>query len=158
MGRFITTVFMLLLLLSSAQAADSMYVNSKKIKLYQQPNYNSAVVTQLEKGDQLEVVQQQDKWIQVKHATLSGWVPGYSLTSSKPAEESVSFFNRIKSFFMSDNKRSRVSTISTAGGIRGLSEEEGESAGQKDYEALQKMERMTVSDEEVEKFVEGSER
>lgn len=158
MGRLISTAIMFMLLLSSAQAADSMYVNSKKVKLYQQPNYNAEVVTQLRKGDELQVIRQQEKWMQVRHAALTGWVPGYSVTTSKPAEENISFFNRIKSFFMSDNKRSRVSTISTAGGIRGLSEEEGESSGNKDYEALQKMEKMIVSDEEVEKFVEGSER
>ncbi|MDJ0834021.1 MAG: SH3 domain-containing protein [Gammaproteobacteria bacterium] len=140
----------------SAQAAELMYVNSKKAKLYQQASFSAPVISGLSKGNEVEVLTTEGKWMRVKYAALNGWVPRYSLSKSKPSEESVSFFNRIKSFFTSDNKRARVSNVSTAGGVRGLSDGEMETSGNRDYESVEKMEQMTVSEQEVETFIEGN--
>ncbi len=154
MGKLTSAALFLSLLITTAQAASLMYVNSKKVNIYQQADYKSPVVTELKKGDELQVIQQGDKWIKVKNASVSGWVPGYSLTDNRPSEEKVSIFNRIKNFFGGNKSRSRVSTISTAGGIRGLSEEEGEASGKKDFQEVEKMEQIKVTDEDVEKFEE----
>jgi len=154
MNKIVKLLILVFVFFSSAQAAELAFVNSKKIKLYEQANYKSDFITQLKKGDELEIIKKKNKWVEVKHAALKGWVPAYSISKNKPKIEKLSFFNRLKSFFMGENKRARTSTISTAGGIRGLAEGEEDSSGKKDYESLKKMEKMTVTDEEVEQFVE----
>jgi len=147
----------LLLVISVAQAAEQVFVSSKKVKLYTGANYSSEAVTELKKGDELNVLSQKGNWMEVQHAAVKGWVPGYSVSKTKPKEK-VSFFNRLKSFFTSDSKRARTSTISTAGGVRGLAEDGEAASGKKDFEAVEKMEQLQVKDEEIEKFVEENAR
>jgi len=141
---------------SSSQAAQQAYVNSKKVNLYQQNNFQSNVISQLKKGDELRVIKHQDKWVRVKYLALQGWVPKYSISDTRPRTEKVSFFTRLKRFLRSDNShRARASTVSTAGGLRGLTDEETENSGVRDYESLRKMEQLTVTEKEVEQFSQG---
>ena len=156
MKHLVSVSFLFLLFCTSVQAAQLAYVSSKKGKLYQQPNYNSETVSQLRKGDKLQVIKYDDKWARVKHKALQGWVPKFSISETKPRTEKLSFLTRLKLFFSNDSRRARVTTVSTAGGARGLAEEETENSGNKDYEALNKMEKMSVSEQEVEQFQKGN--
>ncbi len=155
MKTLMHAILVLLAVLPLAQAADQVYVSSKKVKLYSTPGYNSEAVTRLNKGDALDLMASEGNWMQVRYQAMTGWVPRYSVSDTKPPAE-VSFFSRLKSFFTSDSNRSRVTSISTAGGIRGLADGETESSGNKDYEALQEMENISVTEQEVETFVEGN--
>lgn len=156
MKYLVNILFLFLLVCTSTQAAQLSYVSSKKIKLYQQPNYQSETISQLRKGDELEVIKYNDKWVKVKHKALQGWVPKFSISETRPRTEKLSFLTRLKLFFSNDSRRARVTTVSTAGGVRGLAEEDTENSGNKDFEALQKMEQMSVSEQEVEQFQEGN--
>ena len=83
-------------------------------------------------------------------------MPKYSISDTRPRTEKVSFFTRLKRFLRSDNShRARASTVSTAGGLRGLTDEETENSGVRDYESLRKMEQLTVTEKEVEQFSQG---
>jgi uncharacterized protein YgiM (DUF1202 family) len=156
--KFLITVFVAFVVaFSTAQAADQVYVSSKKVKLYSEANYRSDTLTRLEKGTALDVLDQKGKWMEVRYNALKGWVPSYSVSETEP-QKKVSFFNRLKGFFSYDSKRSRTSNISTAGGIRGLAEDEEGASGKKDFAAVEKMEQMRVDDAEVEKFIEGNAR
>lgn len=156
MQYLVRVTFLFIFFCTSGHAAQQTYVNSKKVNLYQQSNFQSTVITQLKKGDELEVIKHSDKWVRVKYMALQGWVPKYSLSDTKPRAEKVSFFTRLKRFLRSENNhRARVSTVSTAGGLRGLTEENTENSGNKDYEALRKMEQLSVTEQEVEQFSQG---
>lgn len=152
MQLIVRITFLFLFICTSAQAAQQVYVNSKKVNLYQLDNFRSDVISQLRKGDELNVIKYRDKWVRVKHLSLQGWVPRYSISDTKPRTEKVSFFTRFKRFLRGDSQRARVSTVSTAGGLRGLTDEETENSGNKDYEAVKKMEELLVSEQEVEQF------
>ncbi len=94
--------------------------------------------------------------MQIKFTELSGWLSRYSVSQAKPLKEKVSVFSRLKKFFNSDNKRARVTLVSTAGGVRGLTEDESDAAGKSDFKAVATMESITVSEEEIDAFVEGN--
>ena len=80
----------------------------------------------------------------------------YSLTPDKPFEEKVSIFARLKSFFDNGNSRERLTLVSTAGGIRGLSDYDSESPTSKNFDAVSKMETLVISDKELDNFLSDS--
>jgi uncharacterized protein YgiM (DUF1202 family) len=145
----------LALITSPLLAADQVYVSSKKVALYQEPSYKAEQLTQMTQGDGMELIEQQGNWYNVQLGGMKGWVPRYSVSETPPPEK-LSFFGRIKRFFSSDSSRARVSSVSTAGGIRGLADGETENSGKRDYEALDEMEKITVNEKEVEEFIESN--
>ena len=154
MNRFLI-VFLLLVgvFTQQAQAAETAYISSKQAKIYQEANFKSEIVAELKQNDALEVIENKGLWIQVKKGFVTGWVSKYSITTSQPFTKKISIFDRIKSFFRNDSKRDRVSIVSTVGGVRGLSDDESEASGNKDYQSVEEMESLEVSDEEVDNFV-----
>jgi hypothetical protein len=60
---------------------------------------------------------------------------------------------RLINFFSSENKRDRLTLVSTAGGVRGFSGDETDPSGKKDFESVTKMESVKISQVEVENFV-----
>ena len=152
---FLLLVFLLMGVLIGAHAEDIAYVSSKKTNIYKEANLNSDLMTVLKQNDEVQVIEQQGVWMQIKFTELSGWLSRYSVSQAKPLKEKVSAFSRLKNFFSSDNKRARVTLVSTAGGVRGLTEEESDAIGKTDFKAVATLETMTVSEEEVDEFIEG---
>ena len=152
-------VFLLLFLLAGVlnglHAEDIAYVSSKKTNIYKEANLNSDLMLVLKQNDEVQVIEQQGVWLQIKFTELSGWLSRYSVSVAKPLKEKVSVFSRLKKFFDSDNKRARVTLVSTAGGIRGLTEEESDAAGKTDFKAVAIMESIKVSEDDIDSFVEG---
>jgi uncharacterized protein YgiM (DUF1202 family) len=142
--------------LHGLHAEDIAYVSSKKTNIYKEANLNSDLMIVLKQNDEVQVIEEQGVWMQIKFTELSGWLSRYSVSLAKPLKEKVSVFNRLKNFFSSDNKRARVTLISTAGGVRGLTEEESDAAGKTDFKAVAAMESIMVSEDEIEAFVEGN--
>ncbi len=154
-------MFLIILAMAFASVvnAEQVYVGSKKAKLYRQASFSSPVVSQLAEGDPLEVLGSQGRWLQVRHMALNGWVPRFTTTRTRPREQKISFLDRIKRFFNSStSNRSRVSVISTTAGIRGLNEEEGAQGTERDFEAVERMEAMRVSEQEIDQFDKENER
>jgi hypothetical protein len=153
---YLITLFMVAGFFHSVSNAETVYISSKQAKIYQEGNFSSQLVGKLKKSDSVEVVESKGIWIRVKNDNLSGWVTKYSVTSSPPIEIKVSIFARIKNFFRNENKRERIDLVSTAGGVRGLSEGEDGFDNSKNYEAVEQMESIVVSAEEVDQFISGS--
>jgi len=138
---------------SGLHAEDIAYVSSKRTNIYKEASLNSDLMTVLQQNEKVLVLDQQGVWWQIKYTELSGWLSRYSVSSAKPPEQKNSVFGRLKNFFSSDSKRARVTLVSTAGGIRGLTEEQSDALGKTDFKAVSRMEDFLVSEAEVDDFV-----
>ena len=134
-------------------AEDIAYVSSKQTKIYKEASLNSDLMTVLQQNEKVLVLDQQGVWWQIKYTELSGWLSRYSVSSAKPPKEKNSVFGRLKNFFSSDSKRARVTLVSTAGSVRGLTEEQSDALGKTDFKAVLRMESFLVSEAEVDDFV-----
>ena len=153
---FLLLLFLLTGVLNGLHAEDVAYVSSKKTNIYKEANLNSDLMLVLKQNDEVQVIEQQGVWMQIKFTELSGWLSRYSVSPGKPLKEKVSVFSRLKNFFDSDNKRARVTLVSTAGGLRGLTEEESDATGKTDFKAVATMESITVSEDEIDAFIGGA--
>lgn len=136
-------------------AAEFVYVSSKQTNLYQDANLDSELITTLEQNDKAEVMDERGVWVRINFDGISGWVSRYSVSAAKSFEQKVSIFGRLKNFFREDNKRARVTLVSTAGGVRGLTEAESDATGKTDFEAVRIMEAVEISESELDTFIAG---
>lgn len=140
--------------LQFAHSGDTMYVSSKQANIYRAASLDSEVLKVLARRDEVEVVTEKGIWFQVKVPVTSGWLSRYSISPSPPPENKVSIFGRLKNFFREDNKRARLTLVSTAGGLRNLTEEESDAIGKTDFAALQSVESILISETQLQKFIE----
>lgn len=136
-----------------AQASDILFVSSRLAPVYAQANLSSGILTRLTSNTEIEVVSRKGIWMQIIYAGKQGWISRFSVTANSPPEIKVSIFDRLKRFFGNGNSRERMTLISTAGGIRGLSDFDDEDAGKKDFAAVQFMESIQPDDDQVASFV-----
>jgi len=152
--RFLTIKLILLIGLSNAlNAEETVYVSSKKAKLYKEATFNSDLIGSLKQNDSINLLERKGLWIQVSFSDLFGWTSQYSVTSAKPSKAKVSISERLLNFFNSENKRERLSLVSTAGGIRGFSADPTDPAGKKDFESVSKLESIKISEGDLEDFI-----
>jgi len=138
-------------------AIGNMYVSSRTARVYESANFQSKLLVTLKRNTVLDVLEQKGIWIRARNSDVTGWMSRYSLTPDKPIEEKVSIFARLKSFFDNGNSRERLTLVSTAGGIRGLSDYDSESQTSKNFNAVVKMEAVVISDLELEDFLSSNE-
>ncbi|MDA8101028.1 MAG: SH3 domain-containing protein [Nitrospiraceae bacterium] len=150
--------FSLVLALTAASAAfaEDLFVQSSKAKVMQEPSFKSKLVAEVAKGQKFTVLGKQGSWVKVKSATAEGYVPAL-LLSPRPPMESVGLIKGGEGE-IKDNVRRRASTMTSAAAARGLTAEGRKRAGAEesaDYAALEKMESYSLSNDEVEKFMQG---
>ena len=154
MNRYIIILLLILAGLSNPlNAAETIYVSSKKAKLYKEANFNSDLIASLKQNDVVQLIEHKGIWMQVNYSDIFGWTSQYSVTSTKPFEESISISERLINFFSNENKRERLTLVSTAGGIRGFADDETDASGKKDFDSVAKMESVKISEVEVENFI-----
>lgn len=141
---------------SQLLAIDNMYVSSGTARVYESANFQSKLLVTLERNAELDVLEQKDTWIRAQNSSVTGWISRYSLTPDKPFKEKISIFTRLKSFFDNGNSRERLTLVSTAGGIRGLSDYGSESPTSKNFNTVAKMETLVISDKDLEVFLSGN--
>ncbi len=154
MNRYLVISLLILAgLTNPLNAAVTLYVSSKQANLYKEANFNSDLIASLRQNDAIELIENKGIWMQVNYSDIFGWTSRYSITSTKPSTQKASISSRLLNFFNNENKRDRLTLVSTAGGIRGFSSDESDASGRKDFESVGKMEAATVSEAEIEKFV-----
>ena len=148
----------LILLVSSLQvgATERAYISSNETNIFKNASLDSEILTVIQKGNAIEILDRQDIWLQVKYFSIIGWVSRYSVSSSKPYAEKVSILTLLKNFFRTDNKRARVALISTAGGVRGLTDEQSDAIGKTDFASVEIIESLEISEKEINKFIVGN--
>lgn len=143
----------LALIVCGSASAETAYVSSRQVKVYQKADFNSALVIKLKVNDEITILDRRGIWLQVRRNGVSGWLSQYSVSTKKPFSKKVSILNRLKNFFIGNNQRDRLTLVSTAGGIRGLTEEESDALGKTDFAAVRQMEVLQISAREVDRFI-----
>lgn len=157
MARFILTLS-LLLSLTAAFAADTVYVVSAKAKMFATPAFDAQVVVVANKGDALSVVEKSGDWLKVASPQHTGWVSAL-VVGNKPPEGKVTVIRDKEGDAQKEDVRRRASSSASAAAARGLRQDDRARANennQANYPAVEKMEATKVDEKEVETFVKGA--
>ena len=139
---------------AGAFAADQVYVQSKRAKLLEAPDFRAATVLVAEKGVALAVLEEGPRWMRVRLDDSEGWVP-LLVVGEKPPLEKVSVLDQ-GAEEVNQATRRRAASASSAGATRGLMEDtrrRSTAATDADFDALARMESLEIPESEVEAFL-----
>ena len=144
------------LLAGSVYAADTYYVQSVKAKVLSSPSFKSNVLGEASKGTKLTAVGKEGNWVKVNYYGKDGYVSALLVTPYPPMAR-VGLIKADETDFQQGVRR-RASTYTSAAAARGLAADDRRrlsSDEKSDYAGLERMEKFTVTDAELAKFVEG---
>lgn len=136
----------------TVSGAEILYVQSAKARLMEQPSFTAPVLTEIDKGDAVDVEQRSDRWIRVKHGSVSGWLPSLLLSAQKPVEK-ISVLDEESN--VSGTARRRASAVITAGATRGLTADDRRRLDAQEvtnYAALRWIENIAVTEDDIDRF------
>jgi len=137
-----------------AFAADTVYVQSSKAKIFSNPSFQSQLVVTANKGDALTRLETSDQWVKVSYQQHTGWIAAL-LVNSKPPQDKITVIKGQDGGTPKDDARRRASSSASAAAARGLRQDERARASdqsQTNYPAVEKMEANKVNEKDVETF------
>lgn len=140
-----------------AFAQDVYYVQSLKAKIMTQPSFKSTVLGEAAKGARLQSGGREGSWVKVTVNQKEGYVSSLLVTKFPPLQRQSII--KGEEGDIKHSVRRRASTYTSAAAARGLAHDDRRrlSTEEKvDYGGLEKMEAVSVSPEEVARFMEGS--
>jgi hypothetical protein len=143
-----------LFLLPATAAAFDLYVRSVKAPVYLMPDTASGVVAIYEQGAKLAGIESKDNWHMIRVNDGTGWVYRFLVGDKPPLDtEAGSLADQYTDH--ETNARRRPSSYTTAAAARGLRDRQRQFAEKYalDYEALEKIEAVEISREELMSFV-----
>lgn len=147
------TLLVLALSLAPPAAATPVFVHAEQAELREAPGFDAPVVTNMDRGAEVERLAEQDRWLRVRTGDREGWVFRF-LTGPRPPMAKQSVLDE-SSPELGDETRRRASEVTTAGAARGLTAEERQRLsrqGAADYEALERLEGLDIPPEDVRAF------
>jgi hypothetical protein len=129
--------------------AETAYIKGLKATIYAEPNNSADKIAKLARGEEVTVVDKKGFWRKVKSSKVTGWLPALMISKKKPKNK-ISVLD--KKTNMSQKARKRASTFTSAAAARGLTESGRKRIGkmqQPDFNALEKVEKETVDEEEA---------
>lgn len=141
---------------ATAFAADIVYVQSSKAKIFAAPSFQSQLLITANKGEALTVLETSNQWVKVSYQKHTGWIASL-LVNSKPPQGKITVIKE-KDGTPQDSARRRTSASASAAAARGLRQDERARASDQsrtDYPAVEKMEAGKVSEKDVEDFIQA---
>ncbi len=137
-----------------ATESSTRFVQTNHIEVKQEANLSAKKAFDLNRGDEVTVLETKDLWVKVKRGTQTGWTSKVFLSQNKPIGKADLSKDVPISLEKTSRRRSPSYTVNAA--ARGLAADEktrDNSDGYKtDYPALKKMENRSIPPEEVDKF------
>lgn len=155
---FFLFLVILLSVSSLAAAQDIYYVQSLKAKILSSPSFKAKVIGETSKGSKLVTIGREGSWVKV---LLNRQIEGYvsSLLVSKYPPINRQSVIKGDEAAIKQSVRRRASTYTSAAAARGLAQDDRRRLSTEDkldYGGLEKMESVSVSPEEVARFMEGN--
>jgi len=154
---FITSVVALflttMLLINTAWADNTLYVQSAKAKLLESPSFKSKLLHNIKKGTKLQIVETAERWVKVKHNDQLGWISKLLLSPTPPIQKDSVLYHQKNN--VNQKARRRASSTATAAATRGFrSEQHSRSSDLEhgDYNALEKVEAIKIEETEIRDF------
>jgi hypothetical protein len=154
--RLVVMVLVIALSATLAQAEEIVYVQSLKAKIMAAASFKAKVVGEAARGYKLVAIAKMGTWIKVNYSGKEGYVSAL-LVSIRPPMEKLSLI-KAEDTDGSHGVRRRASTYSSAAAARGLVQDDRRrlSKDEKiDYLGLEKVEAVTITNEDIVKFMEG---
>jgi len=139
-----------------ASAQEVYYVQSVKAKILSNPSFKASVVGEASRGTRLNAIGKDGSWVKVNYYGKDGYVAAILLSSSPPMAKHTMIKAGDSDF--QQGVRRRASTYTSAAAARGLAADDRRrlSGDDKiDYDGLDRIEKFTVSEAELTKFMEG---
>lgn len=143
------------LLYAALSFADtSYYVQSTNATIRSGPSFGAKVIAKVNKGQMLSSTSKSGDWIQVKIDGKEGYISHLLVTTHPPLDKTTVI--KADEEEIKPTARRRASSFTSAAAARGLTDEEKKREGveKADYKAVDKMEAVKVTPEEVKKFKE----
>ena len=137
-------------------AASVYYVQSASAKIWLESSFKSKVIAEVGKGKMLASTGQEGSWIKVKIDCKAGYIPSLLLSMHPPLEKTVVI--KADDSEIKQGVRRRASSFTSAAAARGLAKEDRKRADIEegvDFNALKKMESLSLTPDEVTQFIEG---
>ena len=137
-------------------AAESLYyVQSVNATVRSDPSFGAKVIAKVAKGQTLTSISKEGSWVKVKVDGKVGYISSFLVSTQPPLEKQGVI--KADDEEIKPSARRRASSFTSAAAARGLTNEEKKDDGTDnppDYKALDKMESLKVTPEEVTKFKE----
>ena len=150
----IFVLFTILSLLSTSVFANTFYVKSYLLPVYQQTT-GGHPFHQFRRGDQLQALQiSREGWVQVKKGEVQGWVQQNRL-STKPVQSRISLTKRSLKPSVRKKRNVRVRTVMAAVGVKGLRDSKSEAfkETESDLNAIRELESLSPDAQESVDFI-----
>ena len=147
-------LFTFLSLLSTSVFANTFYVKSYLLPVYQQTT-GGHPFHQFRRGDQLQALQiSREGWVQVKKGEVQGWVQQNRL-STKPVQSRISLTKRSLILSVRKKRSVRVRTVMAAVGVKGLRDSKSEAfkETESDLNAIRELESVYPDAQESVDFI-----
>jgi len=154
MRRVLFSVVLVLLSLTALYGEEVFYVQSLRAKIMASPSLKSDVIAEVERGYKLISIGREGSWIKVKFKDKDGYVASVLVSEYPPIGRQGLITGEETT--IKEGARRRASTFVSAAAARGLTPEERKRLSkevQANYEALEKVESISISDEELERFI-----
>ena len=139
-----------------ARAEEVFYVQSLKAKVMSGASFRAKVLGETTRGHKLVALGRMGTWVKVNYQSREGYVSAL-LVSTRPPMEKQGLIKADESV-ISHGVRRRASTYTSAAAARGLVQDDRRrlSRDEKvDYQGLEKLEAVTITDDDIAKFMEG---
>ena len=138
----------------SQDSSKQIYVQAVQTHLRQTPQMNAKSVSQLKRGQKLEVVSKKGIWFEVQVGSQKGWVSKLFISTHPPVGH-AELHQGVKDDLAKASRR-RSSSYAVSASTRGLDASarvrDGRELYRSDFDALEKIEKINVSSTDLEKF------
>jgi len=149
----------LIILFPTFSYSFDLYVHSVKAPIYQAPSIGSKKIIELKKGTKVTGIEENANWYKIRYGGQNVWI--YKLMVKKtPPLETKNLFARLKTLahkvqVLREKSRRRPSSYTTTAAARGLRDKRKRFADKYrlDYDALEKIESIEISDTEALEFL-----
>lgn len=139
-----------------AQAESVYYVQSTNANVRSDPSFGAKVIAKVAKGQTLTSISKQGSWIKVTVDGKEGYISSLLVSTHPPLAKQTVI--KAEDEEIKPTARRRASSFTSAAAARGLTDEDQKHAGAEagpDYKAVDKMESVKVTPEEVKQFKEA---
>ncbi|MGA1791706.1 MAG: SH3 domain-containing protein [bacterium] len=155
MKKTFCLLFLIILLSGPIYAADIIYVQSLKAKIFSEPNFGSQLIGQAQRGTRLQVIEEGKGWYKVSSEAHLGWVSRLCVGENPPMEEVTVITEDTPD--LEKNARKRASETTSSAAARGLTPADRKRLSddhEADHHSLHKLITFTedITEEEVEHF------
>ncbi len=138
-----------------AHAETVYYVQSVNASVRSDPSFGAKIIAKVAKGQTLTSISKEGSWIKVKVDGKEGYISSLLVSTNAPMAKQTVI--KAEDEDIKPSARRRASSFTSAAAARGLTDEdhkqEGAEAGP-DFKAVEKMESVKVTPEEVKRFKE----